>query len=65
VPPDAGATVIDFERIKGVSSDWIMGHVRAGKEVFRKEIEDSGLTLVEEVKSDGVKENYVLKFKKG
>jgi hypothetical protein len=42
VPPDAVATVVGFERIKGVSSDWIMGHVRTGKEVFRKEIEDSG-----------------------
>lgn len=63
--PGAILTVVDFERIEGVSSDWIMGHVRAGKEVFRKEIEDSGLTLVEEVKIEGVKENYVLKFKKG
>jgi ubiquinone/menaquinone biosynthesis C-methylase UbiE len=63
--PGAILTVVDFERIEGVTSDWIMGHVRAGKEVFRKEIEDSGLTLVEEVKIEGVKENYVLKFKKG
>lgn len=39
MPPDAVATVVDFERIDGVSSDWTMGHVRAGKEVFRKEIE--------------------------
>jgi predicted methyltransferase len=62
--PGAILTVVDFERIEGVSSDWIMGHVRAGKEVFRKEIEDAGLTLVEEVKIDGVKENYVLKFRK-
>jgi ubiquinone/menaquinone biosynthesis C-methylase UbiE len=56
--------VIDFERVEGKSSDWVMGHVRAGKEVFRKEIEDAGLTFVEEVKMDGLKENYFLRFRK-
>ena len=62
--PGASLVVVDFERIEGVSSDWIMGHVRAGKEVFRKEIEYAGLTFVEEVEIDGVVENYVLKFRK-
>ena len=51
-------------RVEGKSSDWIMGHVRAGKEVFRKEIEDAGLTLVEEVKVKGLLENYCLRFRK-
>ena len=56
--------VIDFERIKGVTRDWLFGHVRAGKQVFRKEIEDAGLTFVEELKIDGFKENYFLRFRK-
>jgi ubiquinone/menaquinone biosynthesis C-methylase UbiE len=56
--------VVDFERIEGVTREWIMGHVRAGKEVFRKEIEDAGLTFVEEVKVEGLKENYFLRFHK-
>jgi ubiquinone/menaquinone biosynthesis C-methylase UbiE len=56
--------VVDFERIPGKSRDWLLGHVRAGKEVFRKEIEDAGLTFVEEVKIDGFKENYFLRFRK-
>lgn len=56
--------VIDFERIEGVSREWLLGHVRAGKEVFRKEIEDAGLTFVEEIKIDGFKENYFLRFRK-
>ena len=56
--------VVDFERIEGVTRKWVMGHVRAGKEVFRKEIEDAGLTFVEEVKVDGLKENYFLRFRK-
>jgi ubiquinone/menaquinone biosynthesis C-methylase UbiE len=56
--------VIDFVREEGKSSEWVMGHVRAGKEVFRKEIEEAGLTFVEEVKMDGFKENYFLRFRK-
>ena len=56
--------VIDFERIPGKSREWLLGHVRAGKEVFRKEIEDAGLTFVEELKIEGFKENYFLRFRK-
>jgi hypothetical protein len=47
-----------------VTRDWLLGHVRAGKQVFRKEIEDAGLTFVEELKIDGFKENYFLRFRK-
>lgn len=56
--------VVDFERVEGKSSEWVLGHVRAGKEVFRKEIEEAGLVFVEEVKVAGFKENYVLRFRK-
>lgn len=38
--------------------------VRASKDVFRKEIEDAGLTFIEEVKVEGLKENYFLRFRK-
>jgi ubiquinone/menaquinone biosynthesis C-methylase UbiE len=60
--PDGRVVVVDFERVEGVSSDWIMGHVRAGKEDFRKEIEGIGFTLEQEL--DLFKENYFLRFRK-
>ncbi len=56
--------VVDFERIIGKSRDWVMGHVRAGKETFRAEIEASGFHFVKEVKIDGLNENYLLVFRK-
>ncbi len=62
--PGGHLILIDFERIEGTSSDWTMGHVRAGKEVFQKEIEASGLVLGEDLKVDGLKENYFLRFQK-
>jgi predicted methyltransferase len=60
--PGGQVVLIDFHRIKGKSSDWVMGHVRAGQEVFTKEIEDSGFKQVEEKKF--MKESYFLRFEK-
>ena len=56
--------VVDFERIPGESREWIVNHVRAGKEDFRREIESAGFEFVEEVELSSLKENYFLRFKK-
>lgn len=56
--------VVDFERIPGVSREFILGHVRAGKEVFQSEIESGGFDLIDEVKVPSFKENYLLRFRK-
>lgn len=56
--------VIDFERIPGVSREWTLNHVRAGKEDFRKEIEAAGFEFVEEVTVPGFSENYFLRFRR-
>lgn len=55
--------VIDFERIPGESSDWVLGHVRADKETVRREIEAAGFELVEEKTLEGLSENYFLIFR--
>ncbi len=60
--PGGTLVVIDFERIEGKSSDWILKHVRAGKEVFRKETEQSGFEFVREL--DLLEDNYFLRFRK-
>jgi ubiquinone/menaquinone biosynthesis C-methylase UbiE len=57
----AGALIlVEFERVPGVSPDWILKHVRAGKHEFRNEIEAAGFRFVEEVKL--MRENYFLRF---
>jgi ubiquinone/menaquinone biosynthesis C-methylase UbiE len=61
--PGGRLVLIDFHRIKGKSSEFIMGHVRAGQEVFVKEVEESGFKQVQEVK-DLLKENYMVIFEK-
>jgi len=62
--PGATLVVIDFIRIEGESSDWVLGHVRAGEEVFRAEIEDAGLSFQAKVAVPGMEENYFLRFVK-
>ena len=62
--PGGSLVVIDFERIPGVSRDWTLGHVRAGKKVFQKEIVDAGFKFVGEFKPKAFKENYLLRFEK-
>lgn len=62
--PGGRLIVIDFVRIEGESSDWVMGHVRAGEKVFRKEIEDAGLRFDAKLDVPGLEENYCLRFVK-
>lgn len=61
--PGGRLVVIDFVRIPGKSSEWTLGHVRAGQEVFEKEIAEAGFTKSNEVK-DLLKENYFVVFAK-
>ena len=62
--PGGRVLVVDFERIPGVTREWVLGHVRAGKEVFRDEILSCGFELVREHDVDGLEENYVLEFRR-
>lgn len=61
--PKGQVVLVDFHRIQGVSTDWVMSHVRAGQEVFAKEIADAGFKQIEE-KKDLLKESYFVRFEK-
>jgi ubiquinone/menaquinone biosynthesis C-methylase UbiE len=60
--PGGTLVLIDFRRIKGVSTEWVMNHVRAGQEVFTAEIIAAGFKPIEELKI--LKENYVLRIQR-
>lgn len=61
--PSGRVVLIDFHRIEGVSSEWVLGHVRAGQEVFAKEIVEAGFKQVAE-KKGLLKESYFVWFEK-
>jgi predicted methyltransferase len=60
--PRGRLILVDFRRIPGKSSAWIMNHVRAGQEVFTREIVETGFRQVEE--GNFLKENYLVRFEK-
>lgn len=61
--PGGQIVLIDFKRIPGESSDFVMGHVRAGQDVFESEVTAAGFEKIGEV-TDVLKENYFVRFKK-
>lgn len=62
--PGGLLVLVEFERIPGKSSDWTLNHVRAGKEVFMKEIEAAGFELLSDGGTSFLKENYLVRFKR-
>jgi ubiquinone/menaquinone biosynthesis C-methylase UbiE len=60
--PGGQVILIDFHRIEGKSTEWVMGHVRAGQEVFVREITAAGFQVVGEERI--LKENYFVRFEK-
>lgn len=62
--PGGRVAVIDFERIPGVTREWLLNHVRAGKDVFVREIEEAGFEKEKELTLAGLKENYFVIFRK-
>jgi ubiquinone/menaquinone biosynthesis C-methylase UbiE len=61
--PGGRVVLVDYQRIAGKSTDWVMNHVRAGQEVVEKEITECGFKRVAEVR-DLLKENYLVVFEK-
>jgi predicted methyltransferase len=54
--------IIDFKKVPGISSDWVMRHVRADQQSVVREIESAGFKLVEQI--DLLQYNYFLRFRK-
>ena len=60
--PNGELVVIDFKRVRGFSSPWVLDHVRAGEPEVIAEIEASGFSLVERL--DFMRTQYYLRFSK-
>lgn len=60
--PGGSLIIIDYRKQPGISSGWVMSHVRAGKQKVIDEIEKAGFKL--QADSDLLKENFFLRFVK-
>lgn len=60
--PEGVLAVIDFRRVPGISSDWVLSHVRASREQVIHEIQATGFRLINEpIQLEG---NYFLRFRR-
>ncbi len=64
IAPGGRLVLVDFERIPGLTRQWLLDHVRAGKAVFRAEVEAAGFRFVAELEDLGLEENYFLVFER-
>ena len=60
--PDGVVVLVEFDRIEGKSSDWILKHVRADRATFSREIELAGFEEVELI-DDIFKTSYLKRYK--
>jgi predicted methyltransferase len=58
--PGGQLIIIDFRKQHGVSSGWVMSHVRANETAVIGEVESAGFSLTE--KSQLLHDNFFLKF---
>ena len=58
--PGGKLVIIDFRKQAGLSSGWVMSHVRSDKHAVIKEIEHTGFEF--ESESEILKSNYFLRF---
>ncbi len=61
--PGGRLVVVDYRREKGKTPQWLLEHVRAGQEVFTREIEAAGFKLQGEEKF--LKDNYMIDLPAG
>ena len=62
--PGGEIVLVEFTRDAAASGQWIMDHVRAGREVFVDEITAAGFELVDVHDVPFLRENYVIRFRK-
>jgi predicted methyltransferase len=56
--------VVEFDRVEGSSSKFVLDHIRAPQAEFRHEIEEAGFDSVREFEAPKLKENFVAKYRK-
>ncbi len=60
--PGGQLFVVEYDKIPGISREWIIHHIRGTKQKFTAEIEASGFRLSEELDITGLNDNFVRRF---
>jgi ubiquinone/menaquinone biosynthesis C-methylase UbiE len=62
--PGGRLVVVEFDRVEGRSSAFVLKHVRASQAVFRQEIEEAGFSAIPTPNAPRLKENFFLRFER-
>jgi ubiquinone/menaquinone biosynthesis C-methylase UbiE len=62
--PEGTLVIVDFDKIEGVSREWVMGHVRADRAQVIGELEAAGFQRIDARDVPGLTENYLIRFRK-
>lgn len=62
--PGGRLVIVDYHRIPGKTSEFLMGHVRANRETVVAEIESAGLTKLADPPAPFLDENYLVVFER-
>jgi ubiquinone/menaquinone biosynthesis C-methylase UbiE len=60
--PGGSLVLVEFDRVEGKSSDFVLKHLRAGQAEFRKEIESAGFEPVTNPPGPRLKDNFYARF---
>lgn len=64
IKPGGRLIVVEFDRVEGKSDAFVLKHVRAGRNVFIKEIESAGFKRTPSPKAPVLKENFFVAFER-
>ena len=56
--------LVEFDRVEGKSTTFVLNHIRASQAEFRREIESAGFTPLSISQTPRLKENFIAKFQK-
>jgi ubiquinone/menaquinone biosynthesis C-methylase UbiE len=62
--PGGKLVLVEFDRVQGKSTEFVLKHVRAGRSVFIKEIESAGFKRTTSPKAPALKENFFATFER-
>jgi SAM-dependent methyltransferase len=64
--PGGLLVLVEFDRVEGKSSDFVLKHIRAGQQEFRREIESAGFQPIAmpQARSLSLRENFLATFEK-
>jgi predicted methyltransferase len=64
IKPGGKLVVVEFDRVEGKSAPFVLKHVRAGRNIFIKEIESAGFKRIPAPKAPVLKENFFVAFER-